>query len=279
MGKIYFLGRNPSLPGKISTHLSKEEKIQKTREVSILSYSSAHNFSQETISEWREILVPLETDVLFFSEPPQKNKHTLFAFDMDSTLIKQEIIDEIARRAGVYEQVSKITEEAMQGNLDFETSLRRRCQLLRGAGVGIFREVYSGIELNHGVGEFLEDMKILNAKKIVLSGGFVQILSWFTSEYEFDDFRANILIEKDGFLTGEVSGEIIDSNKKKEYLNYFKGLYGVEQVIAIGDGANDHKMLNSAHYGIGFKPKRGLKKEIQNWIEFSPLYAILAIME
>lgn len=235
--------------------------------------------SKQTILHWRKALSPFKMDVLYLSQPLIKNKNTLFVFDMDSTLIKQEVIDEVAREAGVFREVSLITEEAMQGNLDFESSLRKRCQLLKGTSVNIFNEIFTKLELNLGVRELLGDPFFSVSRKVILSGGFIPILQKFSEKYGFSDFKANHLSEVNGYLTGELIGEIIDGTKKKKYLEFFKNEYGVEQVVAIGDGANDIDMINSTPWGFGFFPKEGLKKGITNWIEFTPLYGILSLFE
>lgn len=279
MGSIYILGSSPHLPTQVlnlfpSSHFAKTQY----RDISTFS-QEVSALSNKQVHDWRTSLSAFQLDILYLETPPQKNKKTLFVFDMDSTLIKQEVIDELARRAGVFGEVSRITEEAMQGNLDFETSLRRRCSLLRGISEEIFNELYPFLELNQGVMEFFEDSFFQASKKVVLSGGFSPILKSFTRDYKFSDYRANTLVVRDGLLTGELDGEIIDSRKKKEYLHYFSELYEIEQVFAIGDGANDTGMINSTPFGFGFKPKEGLKRGITNWIEYTPLYGILSIFD
>ena len=227
--------------------------------------------TKEEILEFRSQFSSLSEDILFLDKLFHKDQKTLIVFDMDSTLIQQEIIDELARYAGVYDRVSEITEEAMQGKIDFEESLRKRCKLLKGLDVEVFEIIYRKLSLNPGVKEFLDESRNWNFHKGVISGGFSTIIQKFALDYGFDYFQANHLEEINGKLSGEILGEIIDRNNKQKYFRRFKEKSGATQTIAIGDGANDKLMLDSADLGIGFKPKYGLKKEIYNWVDFTPM--------
>jgi phosphoserine phosphatase len=227
-------------------------------------------YNKEYIINLREQLSAYSIDFLYLTNLFSLNKKSLFVFDMDSTLIKEEIIDEIARINNVYEEVSKITEEAMQGKLDFSDSLKKRCALLKGSHISIFETIYKNITINPGVENFIEFCKKNDIFFVVLSGGFSAILEMFKNEYDISDFRANSLEIIDKHLTGNLTGEIIDKVKKKEYLLFFRNKYNIEsyQVVAIGDGSNDLMMLQEAAIGIGYNPKDGLKKHLINWVRY-----------
>ncbi len=228
------------------------------------------DYNKEYIYNLREQLTAYSIDLLYLTNLLSLNKKSLFVFDMDSTLIQEEIIDEIARINNVYNEVANITEEAMQGKLDFSDSLIKRCVLLKGSHISIFETIYKNITINPGVEIFIEFCKKNNIFFVVLSGGFTPILEMFKNEYDISDFRANSLEIIDKHLTGNLTGEIIDKVKKKEYLLFFKNRYNIEsyQVIAIGDGSNDLMMLQEAAIGIGYNPKEGLKKHLINWVRY-----------
>jgi len=240
---------------------------------SILKFNELHAI--------RNNLYHYKIDILQVEKLLNKNIESLLIFDMDSTLIKQEIIDELAKSLEIYSFVSKITEEAMQGKIDFETSLRKRCELLKGANANQFESIYKELNLNNGVKEFIEYSKDYLIKKVVLSGGFNPILKKFTIEYNFDNYKANDLEINNGIFTGNLIGEIIDRDKKAYYLNYYKKFYKISenQTIAVGDGSNDLLMIKEANIGLGFKPKEGLKKEIYNWVDFSAMYFLYFLYE
>ena len=228
------------------------------------------DYNEEYIIKLREQLSSYSIDLLYLTNLLTQNKKSLFVFDMDSTLIQEEIIDEIARLKNVYNEVATITEEAMQGKLDFSESLIKRCFLLKGSHINIFETIYKNITLNPGVERFIEFCKNNDIYLVILSGGFSTILEMFKKEFDISDFRANSLEIIDKHLTGNLTGEIIDNVKKKEYLLFFKNKYNIDlyQVIAIGDGSNDLMMLKEAAIGIGYKPKDGLKKHLINWVNF-----------
>ncbi|MCB1141877.1 MAG: phosphoserine phosphatase SerB [Leptospiraceae bacterium] len=220
-------------------------------------------------------------DVLYIQHFLSSEKPTFFAFDMDSTLINQEVIDEIAKFNEVYDEVARVTEMAMQGEMDFDTALRERCKFLKDIRIESLDLLYQKLSLQWGVREFLAEISLFPHKKVILSGGFTQILKRFAREYGFDSFRANVLEVIDGKLTGNLLGEIVNQKLKQEaFLSLYKE-FGVEksQTVALGDGSNDFNMLSEAEFGIGFHPKEGLKKKLVNCLEHSPMYAILFLFE
>lgn len=185
----------------------------------------------------------------------------LAVFDMDSTLIQQEVIDEIASLIGVEKEVSAITAAAMNGELDFEASLRARCKLLKGVPATVFQTLRPRITLNEGVQELITALKRLGFKTAVLSGGFTPLTSWMAQHLGLDYAFANhLVVSEDGqTLTGELTGEIVHAQKKRQHVLEIAEKEGIllDQVIAIGDGANDLPMMGVAGLGVAFhaKPK------------------------
>ncbi|KAF2009280.1 phosphoserine phosphatase-like protein [Aaosphaeria arxii CBS 175.79] len=182
-------------------------------------------------------------------------------FDMDSTLIQQEVIDEIASLIGVEAQVSAITAAAMNGELDFEASLRKRCALLKGVPSTVWETLKPRITLNEGVADLIKALKRLGFKTAVLSGGFTPLTGWMGSQLGLDYAYANhLVVSEDGqTLTGELTGEIVHAQKKRQHVLEISEQEGIplDQVICIGDGANDLPMMGVAGLGVAFhaKPK------------------------
>lgn len=238
-------------------------------------------FTCEELTEWREILSPFSVDVIQVDALLQSSQPAQFVFDMDSTIIKQEVIDELARAYGKYEEISNVTREAMEGNLDFAQALRKRCALLNGLPLHTFDSVYDSLELNDGVKELLHTLKTRNAVTCIFSGGFKNILHRFQQDYGITEVRANELEAVEGLLTGDVVGEIIGKEQKRDALLYIQNQYGIsqDQTVAVGDGANDALMLQAATIGIAYHAKDGLKKIIPNWIDFAPMYVLEALFD
>ncbi|MCX7997907.1 MAG: phosphoserine phosphatase SerB [Leptospiraceae bacterium] len=279
MSSMFILySKNPSFQEMLGLKKILERKIF---DCYCYYYTSEAQLSIEEIKLILNQARSFRCDAIFVNQLLNPKQESLFVFDMDSTLIQQEVIDEIARECGVYEQVSKITEEAMQGLWNFEESLRKRCALLKGVKEDVFEKVYNKLTLNVGVQKFLENIKDYPAKIAVLSGGFVPILQRFANDFKIHEFRANTLEIHNGKLTGNVVGEIIDSEKKAKYLLEISKKYNIPktQVVAVGDGANDKKMIELAGIGIGFHAKEGLKKQILNYIDLFGLEVLLSLFE
>ena len=177
--------------------------------------------------------------------------------DVDSTLIKEEVIDLLAARAGVGEEVSAITARAMQGELDFSASLGERVALLEGLSEDILREVHEQIHLSNGARTLIATLRSRNIKVGVVSGGFMNVLEPLAHELSLDFLRANHLEIKDGKLTGRTVGPIIDRAAKAQALREFATQSGIEiaHSVAVGDGANDLDMLALAGLGVAFNAK------------------------
>ncbi len=181
----------------------------------------------------------------------------LVVIDVDSTLIQNEVIDLIAEQAGVGDQVAAITEQAMSGNLDFATALRARVGLLKGLPVGVLDQVRASLQLTPGARTLCRTLNTLGYRVCLVSGGFAEVIMPLAEELGIDDVRANHLGVRDGLLTGEVVGVIVDRQGKQAALEEFAEKYEIpmRRTIAIGDGANDVAMLEAAGLGVSFNGK------------------------
>ena len=185
----------------------------------------------------------------------------LICFDCDSTLITGEVIEMLAAHAGKEAEVAAVTERAMQGELDFEQSLRERVRTLAGLDERIITEVAADITLTPGARTTISTLKRLGYKTAVVSGGFIQVLEGLAAELELDYVRANTLEIVDGKLTGNVLGRVVDRAAKAEFLAEFAADSGLamHQTVAVGDGANDIDMISAAGLGIAFNAKPALR--------------------
>lgn len=183
----------------------------------------------------------------------------LICFDMDSTLIQTECIDELAERAGVGEQVKAITERAMRGEIDFKESFTERVALLKGLDVSVMKEIAENLPITEGVERLMFVLKHYGYKIAILSGGFTYFGEYLKQRFGIDYVYANELEVENGKLTGRYLGEIVDGKRKAELLRLLAQVEKVDiaQTIAVGDGANDLPMLSTAGLGIAFhaKPK------------------------
>jgi phosphoserine phosphatase len=210
----------------------------------------------------------------------RRNKR-LVVMDMDSTLIRIEVIDELARAHGVYEQVSAITRRAMLGELDFDQSLRARVSLLRGLDAQVLFEIAANLPLMDGAETLLRVLKRLGYRTAVISGGFSHAAEALQKRLGIDFAWSNTLeISPEGKLTGQVLGQIVNAQRKADLLELFAQREGVplDQVIAIGDGANDLLMLQKAGHGIAFHAKPKLREAAHTAISASGLDAILYLL-
>ena len=201
-------------------------------------------------------------DVVVQPESSTHFRKRLIVFDMDSTIVDAEIIDELAKIAGVGRQVADITTRGMEGKLDFQESLRKRVRLLKGLPVSALEEIKNNMKLTPGSEELLRALKGMGFKLALISGGFTYFTDELQNRLGFDYAYANTLVIKDGKLTGEVSGEIIDSEMKAKMVGDImkKENISKEEVVAVGDGANDRIMLKNAGLGIAFNAKEVLRK-------------------
>ena len=204
----------------------------------------------------------------------------LVCFDCDSTLIQGEVIEMLAAHAGKEEEVAAITARAMRGELDFEESLRERVAVLAGLDASIIDEVAREIQLTPGARETIATLNRIGYRTAVVSGGFIQVLEGLAAEMQLDYVRANTLEIADGKLTGRVTGKVVDSKAKEEFLREFAADSGVgmRQTVAVGDGANDIDMITAAGLGIAFNAKPALQEVADTSVNHRRLDEVLQIL-
>ena len=204
----------------------------------------------------------------------------LCVMDVDGTLILEEVIDLLGREVGREEEISLITSRAMQGELDFESSLRKRVSLLEGLPVSVFDKVFNTIHLTSNAQEFISILQKNGILVGLVSGGFTPIVERLAKSLDIAYFSANQLEVKDGFLTGKLVGQIINPEVKKATLEKWTEELKLskERTIAIGDGANDLLMLKSAGIGIAFCAKEVLKQEIPNHVDKRDFLEVLPLI-
>lgn len=199
----------------------------------------------------------------------------LFLFDVDSTLINEEVIDLIGAKANLSSEISAITELAMLGQIDFNMALTKRVELLSGLAVEILAEVRSEITLTNGAAELISGLRNSGDEVAVISGGFIEVIAPLMKTLNIDYFKANSLEIHNEKLTGRVTGEIVNRMVKANYLNELKEQLNPKLTIAIGDGANDIDMVKAADIGIAFCAKPALKEVADVVIDKRDLREIL----
>ena len=205
----------------------------------------------------------------------------LCVMDVDGTLILEEVIDLLGREAGCEEEIAQLTSQAMRGELNFESSLRKRVSLLEGLPISVFDTVFKSIQLTPNAQEFISILQKNGILVGLVSGGFTQIVERLAKSLDIAYFSANQLEVKDGFLTGKLVGQIINPEVKKATLEKWTEELKLskERTIAIGDGANDLLMLKSAGLGIAFCAKEVLKKEIPNHVDKRDFLEVLPLID
>jgi phosphoserine phosphatase len=219
-------------------------------------------------------------DVSLQREGVYRRSKRLVVLDMDSTLIRIEVIDELARAAGVGEEVARITERAMAGEMDYDESLRQRVGLLKGLDAKVLDQIAADLPLTEGAETLVRVLKRLGYRIAVISGGFSRAADALKRRLLLDYAFSNQLAIEGGKLTGQVVGPIVNAHRKAELLELIAQLEGVllDQVIAVGDGANDLLMLERAGLGIAFRAKTKLREAADTAISGAGLDAILYLL-
>lgn len=222
----------------------------------------------------------LGLDVVVQSLDKSRKERRLIVFDMDSTIVDFETINQMASFAGVDREVEEITMRAMNGELDFEEALRSRVRLLKGTPEGALEEIAKNIQLTPGSEELIHHLKEVGYKTALISGGFTYFTDILKERLGFDYTFANVLEIRDGVLTGEIEGEIIDGAAKGRIVNDLAGLEGISSdgVVAVGDGANDCLMIQNAGLGVAFNAKEILKKVSDGSLSKENLIGLLNVL-
>lgn len=223
------------------------------------------------LAQQEEFDISLQEDTVF------RRCRRLICFDMDSTLIETEVIDELAERAGVGDKVRAITERAMRGEIEFCESFRERVALLEGLDERVMREIAENLPVTEGVERMMQVLKRTGYKTAILSGGFTYFGNWLKQKFGFDYVYANELEIVDGKLTGRYLGDIVDGKRKAELLRIIAQVENIDiaQTIAVGDGANDLPMLATAGLGIAFHAKPKVKQTARQSISTIGLDGVL----
>jgi phosphoserine phosphatase len=236
------------------------------------------------IVEYRKSLLELagqlNVDIAYQEDSVFRRHRRLVVFDMDSTLIDAEVIDELAIEAGVGDAVSGITARAMAGDIDFQTSFKERVALLKGLNANVLDKVAARLELTEGAEYLISTLRSLGYKTAILSGGFTYFAEGIRQRLGIDYMYANELDIKDGVVSGEVSGQIVDGPRKAELLRQLAQTEDIclEQTVAVGDGANDLPMLGIAGLGIAFRAKPLVKANAKQAISNIGLDGVLYLM-
>lgn len=254
-----------------------DEQKASTRACIEFSVRGTPNNRQHMQEQLMKLSRDLEMDFSFQLDDMYRRMRRLICFDMDSTLIKTEVIDELADRAGVGKQVREITERAMRGEIDFIESFRERVALLKGLDESVMQDIAESLPITEGVERLMYVLKRYGYKIAILSGGFTYFGNYLKNKFGIDYVYANELEIVDGKLTGRYLGEVVDGRRKAELLRLIAQVENVDirQTIAVGDGANDLPMISLAGLGIAFHAKPKVAANAQQSINTIGLDGVL----
>lgn len=279
-----------SLLSRVSSLVSSEEFTVETvnqlsNEPDLICYQlfvlGSENKQSHLNQELKQLADELSIDLVLQEDDANRCSRKLAVFDMDSTLIQAEVIDLLADAAGAGEQVAAITERAMQGELDFDQSFRERLAMLKGLDESVLADIASQLPLTEGVEKLIATLKRNGYYTAILSGGFTYFANYLKQILDVDYFYANELEIENGKVTGRVCGDIINGQRKAELLQQIatEKKLSTDQVIAVGDGANDLPMLGVAGLGIAFRAKPLVRQKAWHSISAGGLDSILYLID
>lgn len=265
------------LTGRMPLHEDEEAKSKSCIEFSVRGTPADKAMMQK---ELMELASSLDFDISMQEDTIFRRSRRLICFDMDSTLIETEVIDELAIKAGVGDEVKAITEAAMRGEIDFKESFVQRVALLKGLDVSVMREIAENLPMSEGIERLMAVLKRTGYKIAILSGGFTYFGNYLKQKFGIDYVYANELEVEDGKLTGRHLGDIVDGKRKAELLRLIAQVENVDimQTIAVGDGANDLPMLSTAGLGIAYHAKPKVKADAQQSISTIGIDGVLYFM-
>ncbi len=250
---------------RLTGRIPLDEKQRAAKSCVELSVRGTPNNRQQMQEAFLELSSTLNFDISFQEESMFRRMRRLICFDMDSTLIQTEVIDELATRAGVGEQVKAITESAMHGEIDYEESFRQRVKLLKGLDASVMQEIARDLPITEGLDRLMRVLQKVGFKTAILSGGFTYFGNYLKEKFRFDYMYANELEIENGKLTGNYIGDVVDGKRKAELLRLIAQVEKIDlrQTVAVGDGANDLPMLGIAGLGIAFHAKPKVKQNAE----------------
>lgn len=265
------------LTGRMPLHECEESMTKSCIEFSVRGTPADKTMMQKQLME---LASTLEFDVSMQEDTIFRRSRRLICFDMDSTLIETEVIDELAIRAGVGDEVKAITESAMRGEIDFKESFTKRVSLLKGLDASVMKDIAENLPMSEGIDKLMTVLKRTGYKIAILSGGFTYFGNYLKQKFGIDYVYANELEIEDGKLTGRYLGEIVDGKRKAELLRLLAQVENVDiaQTIAVGDGANDLPMLSTAGLGIAYHAKPKVKANAKQSISTIGIDGVLYFM-